>query len=335
MELIPANPAPEFKEITGWANSQPLSIKGLKGKVVIIDCWTYTCIFCLRTIPIMRRLQQKYGKYGLQVVEAHSAEYHFATDHANIKRALSQYNINDVPVAFDTNNKTWEAYGNMYWPKHVFIDHNGFVRYEHAGYGGMQDFEDVVVELLQEAGNKPVEEEEQNDPKDEIYDIYGMQFYGMAPEICVGYSRLRRFGNNQTLKPEALNVVVADPGSHDVNVVYLRGRWIWQREGVQYGAAGGKERSAAVIMKYNAAKRVHCIMGTSDGKPGKIEIKLDGNHLTREQLGRHAKLESEVSIASIEWSFMHNLVRADKPETHEIEIIPRSDNIVFYTFVFG
>jgi thiol-disulfide isomerase/thioredoxin len=333
MELIPANPAPEFKEITGWANSQPLSIKGLKGKVVIIDCWTYTCIFCLRTIPMMRRLQQKYGKYGLQVVEAHSAEYHFATDHANIKRALSQYNINDVPVAFDTNNKTWEAYGNMYWPKHVFIDHNGFVRYEHAGYGGMEDFEDVVVELLQEAGNKPVEEEEQNDPKDEIYDIYGMQFYGMAPEICVGYSRLRRFGNNQTLKPEALNVVV-DPGSHDVNVVYLRGRWIWQREGVQYGA-GGKERSAAVIMKYNAAKRVHCIIGTSDGKPGKIEIKLDGNHLTREQLGRHAKLESKVSIASIEWSFMYNLVRADKPETHEIEIIPRSDNIVFYTFVFG
>ena len=333
MELIPANPAPEFKEITGWANSQPLSIKGLKGKVVIIDCWTYTCIFCLRTIPMMRRLQQKYGKYGLQVVEAHSAEYHFATDHANIKRALSQYNINDVPVAFDTNNKTWEAYGNMYWPKHVFIDHNGFVRYEHAGYGGMEDFEDVVVELLQEAGNKPVEEEEQNDPKDEIYDIYGMQFYGMAPEICVGYSRLRRFGNNQTLKPEALNVVV-DPGSHDVNVVYLRGRWIWQREGVQYGA-GGKERSAAVIMKYNAAKRVHCIIGTSDGKPGKIEIKLDGNHLTREQLGRHAKLESEASIASIEWSFMYNLVRVDKPETHEIEIIPLSDNIVFYTFVFG
>jgi thiol-disulfide isomerase/thioredoxin len=333
MELIPATPAPEFKEITGWANSQPLCIKGLKGKVVIIDCWTYTCIFCLRTIPMMRRLQQKYGKYGLQVVHAHSAEYHFATDYANIKRALSRYNINDVPVAFDIKNKTWEAYGNMYWPKHVFVDHNGFVRYEHAGYGGMEDFEDVVVELLQEAGNKPGEEKDEDDPKDEIYDIYGMQFYGMAPEICVGYSRLRRFGNNQTLKPESVNVVV-DPGSHDVNVVYLRGSWLWQREGVQY-RGGGKKASTAVIMKYNAAKRVHCIMGTSDGKPGKIEIKLDGNHLTREQLGRDAKLESDVSVASIEWSFMHNLVRADKPETHEIEIIPRSDNFVFYTFVFG
>src|SRR5215216_5976288 len=241
MDLIPAIPAPEFKEITDWANCQPLSIKGLKGKVVLIDCWTYTCIFCLRTIPIMRR-------------------------------ALSRYNISDVPVAFDINNKTWEAYGDMYWPKHVFVDHNGLIRYEHAGYGGIEDFEDIVVELLEEAGNKPVEGKEQEDPKDEIYDVYGMHFYGVAPEICVGYSRLRRFGNNQTLKPDSVNVMT-DLGLHDVNVVYLRGSWIWQREGVQY-RPGGKEQNAAVIMKYNAAKRVHGIIGTSDGKPGKMEIKL-------------------------------------------------------------
>lgn len=333
MDLIPATPAPEFKEITEWANSQPLSIKGLKGKVVLIDCWTYTCIFCLRTVPIMRRLQQKYGKYGLQVVQAHSAEYHFAMDHANIRRALSRYNINDVPVAFDITNKTWEAYGNMYWPKHVFVDHNGLIRYEHAGYGGMEDFEDVVVELLEEAGHKPVEGKEQEDPKDEIYDVYGMHFYGMAPEICVGYSRLRRFGNNQTLKPDSVNFMV-DPGSHDINVVYLRGGWIWQREGVQY-RHGGKDQNAAVIIKYSTAKRVHGIMGTSDGKPGKMEIKLDGNHLTKEQLGRDAKLEGDISVASIEWPFMYNLVRTEKTEAREIEIIPRSDNFVFYTFVFG
>ncbi len=335
MDVIPATPAPEFKDITDWANSQPLSIKGLKGKVVVLDCWTYTCIFCLRTIPVMRRLQQKYGKYGLQIVQAHSAEYHFATDHANIRRALERYNVNDIPNAFDTNNKTWEAYGNMYWPKHVIIDHSGFIRYEHAGYGGMADFEDAVVELLEEAGKKPAEERDQDDPKDEIFDTYGMHFYGMAPETCVGYSRLRRFGNNQTLKPDVANVVV-DPGSHDVNIVYLRGKWIWQREGVQF-SPGGKEQNPAVIMNYNAAKRVHSIMGTSDGKPGRIEIRLDGNHLTKDQLGKDARLDdsSGISIADIQWPFMHNLVKTDKPEIHEIEIIPRSDNFVFYTFVFG
>jgi thiol-disulfide isomerase/thioredoxin len=333
MDLIPAIPAPEFKEITDWANSQPLSMRGLKGKVVLIDCWTYTCIFCLRTIPIMRRLQQKYGDYGLQVVEAHSAEYQFATDHDNIRRALFRYNISDVPVAFDINNKTWEAFGNMYWPKHILIDQNGLIRYEHAGYGGVEDFEDVVVELLEDAGQKPIEEKEQENPKDEIYDTYGMHFYGIAPEICVGYSRLRRFGNNQTVKSDAMNVMV-DSGLHDPNVVYLRGRWIWRREGVQF-SPGGKDQNAALIMKYNAARRVHGIMGTSDGKPGKVEVKLDGYYLTKEQLGRDAKIEDAKSMVNIEWPFMHNLVRTDNPETREIEIIPRSDNVVFYTFVFG
>jgi thiol-disulfide isomerase/thioredoxin len=332
MDVIPATPAPEFKDITGWANTDPLSIKGMKGKVVLLDCWTYTCIFCLRTIPVMRRMQQKYGKYGLQVVQAHSAEYHFATDHANIRRALARYNVG-IPNAFDTGNKTWEAYGNTYWPKHVLIDHNGFIRYEHAGYGGIADFEGMVVELLEESGKKPLEEREQDDPKDEIFDTYGMHFHGMAPEICVGYSRLRRFGNNQTLKPDAANIVV-DPGSHDINVVYLRGKWVWQREGVQY-SPGGKEQNPAVIMNYNAGKLVHGIIGTSDGTPGRVEIRLDSNYLTKELLGKDARLDGSASIADIQWPFIHNLVRTDKPQMHEIEIIPRSDNFVFYTFVFG
>lgn len=332
MEIIPATPAPEFREVTGWANSEPLSIKGLKGQVVLLDCWTYTCIFCLRTIPIMRLLQKKYGKHGLQVIQAHSAEYQFATDQQNIRRGLTTYNVSE-PVAFDTNNKVWEDYGNMYWPKHILIDHDGFIRYEHAGYGGIADFENQVVELLEEAGKNPSEEREKENPRDSIYDIYGMHFPGVAPEICVGYSRMRRFGNNQTFKPDAANFVT-DTGSHDVNFVYLRGRWVWQREAVQ-NASDGKDQSSAVIMNYNSATRVHGIMGTSDGKPAKIEVKIDGNYLAKEQLGKDARLEGGTSYATIEWPFMHNLVRTEKPEAHEIEIISSSDNFVFYTFVFG
>ena len=89
-------------------------------------------------------------------------------------------------------------------------------------------------------------------------------------------------------------------------------------------------------MNYNAGKRVHAIIGTSDGKPGRIEIKLDGNHLTKEQLGRDARLDDgNASVADIQWPFIHNLVKTDKPERHEIEIMPRSDNFKFHTFVFG
>ncbi|HJS81466.1 MAG TPA: hypothetical protein VJ742_01380, partial [Nitrososphaera sp.] len=103
MDIIPASPAAEFRDVSGWANSDPVSIKALKGRVILLDCWTYTCIFCLRTIPVMKRLQAKYGKYGLQVIQAHSFEYHFATDHSNIKRAISAYGVSE-PVAFDTKN---------------------------------------------------------------------------------------------------------------------------------------------------------------------------------------------------------------------------------------
>jgi len=151
MDVIPATPAPDFVGIEEWINTEPLSLGALKGKVVLLDCWTYTCIFCLRSIPIVRRLSEKYSKHGLVVVGAHSAEYHFATNISNIKRAFERYRV-DIPIALDTKNKTWEAYGNMYWPKHILIDSNGLIRYEHAGYGSIHEFEDAIIELLQEAG---------------------------------------------------------------------------------------------------------------------------------------------------------------------------------------
>src|SRR5262245_34004502 len=99
----------------------------------------------------MKRLQDKYNQNGLKIILAHSAEYEFARELSNFRKAVQRYNITEIPVGFDKNNKTWESYGNMYWPKHIIIDHNGFIRYEHAGYGHIVEFEDAIVELLEEA----------------------------------------------------------------------------------------------------------------------------------------------------------------------------------------
>jgi thiol-disulfide isomerase/thioredoxin len=349
MELIPAVPAPEFRAIQKWINSEPISIKDLRRKVVLLDCWTYTCIFCLRTIPIMKRLQEKYQKYGLQVIQAHSAEYQFARDVTNIHNALSRYDIRNIPVAIDSENKTWDAYGNSYWPKHVLIDQNNFVRYEHAGYGEIREFEITVRELLSEEGQVPDEDLDAENPVDEIFDTYGMHFSGIAPEICVGYSRLRRFGNNQTMKPDVPFVAV-DPNLHVDNVVYLHGKWIWQREAIKACASKNqsasssssasndsklKKQQSSLIMRYNSAKRVHGIVGPSDNKTARIEVKLDNNYLTEEQLGKDMRLKDGISYSDIRWPFIHNLVRTEKAEIHEIEIIPKTENVVFYTFVFG
>ncbi|HEY7082301.1 MAG TPA: redoxin family protein [Nitrososphaeraceae archaeon] len=332
MEIVPAVPAPDFKQISSWKNSDPLSIGNLKGSVILIDLWTYTCIFCLRTLPLMTLLNNKYSKYGLRVIQAHSAEYDFARITENVENALSYYKLDRIPVAIDNRNKTWEAYGDSYWPKHVLIDSNGFVRYEHAGYGRITDFEAQVRELLEEAGNTISEPREENEPHDDIYEIYGMQFDGIAPETCVGYSRLRKFGNRQKMKPNVLNTAI-DQDEHLDNVVYLRGPWIWENEGVR--ACPKVDATASIVMKYNAATRVHVIMGTIDGTDTTTKIYLDGEPVENDQLGRNVALVNGSSICTVKHPIIYNLINTQTAGTHEIEIVASSDNTIIYTFVFG
>jgi len=333
--VIPASPSPEFVGIDKWYNSEPISISGLKGKVILIDCWTYTCIFCLRMIPIMKRLQRMFSEYEFQVIQAHSAEYEFATKIDNISRALERYDITEIPVGVDSKNKTWQAYGNMFWPKHILIDSNGFLRYEHAGYGSIEEFVEPVLDLIQETDSSAVTDIKNFESRstDEIYETYGMHFPQVAPEICVGYSRLHRFGNKQTVKINEVNFV-QDSGPHFDNVVYLRGKWIWARECVT-AVEGTMDKNSAIIMKYNLAKRVHAIVGTTNNKPGRLEVLLDGRSLEDDTLGKEARFLEGTSVIDVNWPYIHNLIKTEKAESHLVELIPLSDNIAFYTFVFG
>jgi thiol-disulfide isomerase/thioredoxin len=347
MEIVPATPASEFQGIDNWINTYSEgthpTIKGLKGKIILLDCWTYTCIFCLRTIPIMKRLQQKYGQFGLEVIMAHSAEYEFAQDITNLRSAIQRYSVTNIPVGFDKYNKTWEAYGNTYWPKHILIDYNGFIRYEHAGYGCISEFEESIRELLEEIGQagKLPEEREYNTPPDEIYDTYGIHFDGIAPEICVGYSRLRRFGNVQTIKPEEKISIPKSATKLIVeNSVYLYGNWVWRRECVQSFKGsekeGGQSEYSSILIKYNRASRVHAIMGTLDRQTKSVEVKIDGSYLTRSQLGKDAFLTDDGKcVSEVGWPHIYNLVKTDSPEVHEVEIICHGADFLFFTFVFG
>ena len=335
MIVIPASRSPEFVGIDIWYNSGPISIAELKGNVILLDCWTYTCIFCLRMIPIMKQLQRIFSEYEFRVIQAHSAEYEFATKIENISRALERYDIKQIPVGADSKNKTWQAYGNMYWPKHILIDSNGFLRYEQAGYGSIEEFVEPILDLIQESDSSAVPDIKkfENSPTDEIYETYGMHFPQVAPEICVGYSRLQRFGNKQTVKKNEVNFV-QDNGPHFDNVVYLRGKWIWARECVT-ALEGTVDKNSAIIMKFNLAKRVHAIVGTTNNKPGRLEILLDGKSLEDDTLGRDARLHEGSSVVDVNWPFIHNLIKTKKAESHLVEIRPLSDNISFYTLVFG
>ncbi len=181
--------------------------------------------------------------------------------------------------------------------------------------------------------NENEKEQENNKEQNEVTKIYGMHFNGMAPEICVGYSRIRRFGNNQKAKINEYNVFT-EPQTVMDNTVYLRGKWRWDKEGIK-ASFDHKEKHPAIIFKYNMASNVNVIVGSTDDKPAFANIKLDGEFLTDEQLGYHGKKDNNSSFFEITWPHIMNIVKTPSPEIHVLEILPKTDNFYFYTFVFG
>jgi cytochrome c biogenesis protein CcdA/thiol-disulfide isomerase/thioredoxin len=149
--------APDFVGNQRWFNTpgdRPLSLKQLRGKVVLVDFWTYTCINCLRTLPYLKALDARYRKDGLVIVGVHTPEFPFERDAGNVKRAIAQNGIR-YPVAQDNKYATWNAYQNQYWPAEYFIDAKGRVRFAHFGEGEYRKKEEVVRKLLAEAGHAP------------------------------------------------------------------------------------------------------------------------------------------------------------------------------------
>jgi thiol-disulfide isomerase/thioredoxin len=154
-DLIPTGQrpaAPEFTGLAGWLNSPPLTVSGLKGQVVLIDFWTYSCVNCVRTLPHLQALQAKYGAKGLTIIGMHSPEFEFEMSQANVAAAVKRLNVT-WPVALDSHMATWNAYSNQYWPAEYLLDQQGRVAYFHAGEGDYDKTERAIVSLLGTGGS--------------------------------------------------------------------------------------------------------------------------------------------------------------------------------------
>ena len=142
-----AEPAPDFVGISNWFNSQPLKLADLRGKVVLVDFWTYGCVNCVNTLPHVTELYSKYRDRGLVVVGVHTPEFPFEHSASNVQAALKRHGIL-YPVAQDNNSQTWNAYGNQYWPAQYIIDQNGKVVFQHAGEGQYDQIDRTIARLL-------------------------------------------------------------------------------------------------------------------------------------------------------------------------------------------
>jgi cytochrome c biogenesis protein CcdA/thiol-disulfide isomerase/thioredoxin len=257
-------PLPSFDGAVQWLNSPPLTREQLKGKVVLVDFWTYSCINCIRAIPYVRAWAERYRDQGLVVIGVHSPEFAFERDPANVRKAVADLGIR-YPVALDNNLAIWRAFDNRYWPAHYLADANGRIRYHHFGEGSTDETEAAIRALLAEKGAKlgataKVEAVGASAAAD-FTEI-------RSPETYVGSARARSFAS-----PGGLHGGTGDyrlPASFDLNDWALAGRWSVEPQRAVAAAPGAK-----IAFQFRA-RDLHLVLGSATGKPVRFRVLLDG-----------------------------------------------------------
>ncbi|HYJ75478.1 MAG TPA: thioredoxin family protein, partial [Kineosporiaceae bacterium] len=262
-----ARTAPDFQGIDTWLNSQPLKAEQLRGKVVLVDFWTYTCINWLRQLPYLRAWAAKYGSQGLVVIGVHTPEFPFEHDADNVRRSIKDFRI-EYPVATDNDYAVWEAFDNYFWPALYFADAEGRIRHHHFGEGEYRQSEMVIQQLLTDAGAEPGRD--LVSPELRGFEVGADWDSLRTPETYTGYDRTGRFASPGGLRPGARQLYGA-PDRLPLNEWALAGDWTAGERATTAEAAGGQ-----VLYRFQA-RDVNVVMGTSaEGTPVRYQVRLDG-----------------------------------------------------------
>ncbi len=329
-ELITGKRAPEFSGIRGWLNSSPLSINSLTGKVVLLDFWTYSCVNCIRTLPHMKLLHQKYSGQGLVLVGVHTPEFEFEKLPENVVSAVKRFGI-EYPVAIDSDNVTWKLYGNQYWPRQTLIDSKGMVRWEHAGEGDYDKMEEQVMRLLGETG-KVANPSSAGRPKTGWKERLGLQNAQdgrISPEIYAGALRSQGFGNGQVCVPGSC-VRFIDPGEHLPDVPYLNGDWTQTPEYVEHASTD----AGYVLLKYTG-RNANSVLGAGKEKPVRVDVELDGHGVEKRKAGADVHWDGTGSYLSVGENRLYDIVRTKNAESHDLKLVTSSEGLRLYTYTFG
>ena len=261
----------DFPSLDGaveWINSPPLTPQGLRGKVVLIDFWTYSCINCLRAIPYVKAWAEKYKDKGLVVIGVHTPEFAFEAKTDNVKRAVRDLKIT-YPVAVDSDFAIWRAFFNQYWPAHYFIDAQGRMRHHHFGEGDYAESERVIQQLLAEAGNKDVEKGVVSVSESGAL-AAADEANVKSPETYLGFMRAKNFASPETTVHEQ-DQLYSVPAGLELNQWALDGTWNIHDERAMLSAAGGK-----IVYRFHA-RDLHLVLAPGDdGKPVRFRVTIDG-----------------------------------------------------------
>jgi cytochrome c biogenesis protein CcdA/thiol-disulfide isomerase/thioredoxin len=323
-ELPVEGPLPSLSGAVEWLNSRPLTTEDLKGKVVLVDFWTYSCINCLRAIPYVRAWAEKYRDHGLVVIGVHAPEFAFERNVENVKRAISTLKIG-YPVAIDNDYKIWRAFENEYWPAHYFIDAKGLIRHHHFGEGEYDESEHVIQKLLADAGDGNV-------PTDVVaVNASGAEAASAkadveSPETYIGYNRIDHFVSPGGVVQDTSHVYAA-AGSPQLNDWSLAGNWTIGGE-----RAVLNEKDGSIVYRFHA-RDLHLVLGpAADGSPVRFRVTIDG---AAPGAAHGVDVDSE-GQGVVTAQRLYQLVR--EPEAvvdHTFEIRFLDPGVQAYAFTFG
>lgn len=293
-------PAPNISGIDAWINSPPLKLSELKGKVVLIDFWTYSCINCIRTLPYIKDWYKKYHDKGLVIIGVHSPEFQFEHDINNVKTGVTKFGIL-YPVAIDNKFVTWRNFNNEFWPAHYLIDKNGNVVYEHFGEGSYAITENNIRYLLGLTGK--VAEKQSNDQYSSA----------QTPETYLGYYRATNFSSPESVTKNAV-ATYSYPSGFALNNWALSGKWKIMADKIV-----AADKDAAIRLHFQAGK-VYAVMGVTE-QPVNIKVLFNDKPVN--------------SVTQIKDHILYTLLEFPKETEGTITIIADAPGLELYTFTFG
>src|SRR5918998_3780210 len=317
--------APELTKITSFINSEPITLADLRGKVVLVDFWTYSCINCIRTIPYLNAWYEKYSDNGLVIVGVHTPEFEFEKDYNNVRAAVEKFGIR-YPIAQDNEKETWKAYENRYWPRKYLIDPDGYIRYDHIGEGAYAETEKVIQSLLAErtehiGANITIDQSISNPESSQSVNFDRIN----TPELYFGYEYSRApLGNSEGYKPnQIVKYTIPDDTKIVPNRIYLAGEWKNNADHMELQSEVGR-----IVLSYSA-KTVNIVAGG-----GKSELHILEDSLPIDE-GSSGTDVSEDGTVKIDGQRLYNIVEHEEYGNHQITIEVAGRGFQIYTFTFG
>ena len=332
--------AQEIQGISGWINSEPFTMKSLRGKVVLVDFWTYTCVNCIRTMPFLREWQEKYADEGLVIVGVHAPEFEFEKVRENVEAAAEQFQIT-WPVLQDNEMETWRAFNNQFWPAKYLIDKDGVIQYTHFGEGAYGETELEIRKLLEEAGasiNGIIANPDSGPRFDENASGSGIET-SQTREL---YAGLERNANSQVpyiIQPEFYAVpaggpiLLKDPGDHLNHFLYLQGMWLNGLDAAQHARATEDLEDYAALKYFGTS--VNVVLGNG-GEPYRVYLTVDEGPIPLADRGTDIEEdEGGRTFILVDQDRMYRLIESSEYGGHEMKLNSNSDDFAIFAFTFG